>query len=137
MVEAPASNAVELQMDLQTRAESGDIGMDAILFITEPLSVTADAFAVCAKFAADHNIPLGGSPLVTKDYASIFSLTVDLKTAGGQAASLADKILKGTPAGTIPVVSAENYLRINYKMARKLNLRVPESLLSMADEIIR
>ena len=54
-----------------------------------------------------------------------------------QAAILADKILTGTPAGKIMVVSAESYLQINYRAAQKLGLKINESLLSLADEIIR
>ena len=49
---------------------------------------------------------------------------------------VADKSIRGTPAGTIPVVSAENYLRINYRMAHKLGLMAPQGLLNLADEII-
>ena len=53
------------------------------------------------------------------------------------AAPLADKVLKGTPAGTIPVVSDESFLQINYTVAQKLGVEVPEGLLSQADEVIR
>jgi hypothetical protein len=41
------------------------------------------------------------------------------------------------PAGTIPLVTPEAHLRINYKTAQELGLNVPEGLLSRADEIIR
>ena len=51
--------------------------------------------------------------------------------------SLADKVLNGIPAGTIPVVTPEQDLWINYKVAQELGLRVSEGLLSMAEEIIR
>ena len=43
---------------------------------------------------------------------------------GSLAALLADKIFKGTQAGTIPVVTPEAYLTINYKMAQELGLNV-------------
>ena len=56
---------------------------------------------------------------------------------GSLAAPLADKIFKGTPAGTIPVVTPEAYLTINYKVAQELGLNVSEGLLSRANEIIR
>jgi putative ABC transport system substrate-binding protein len=55
---------------------------------------------------------------------------------GELAASLADKIFRGTPAGTIPVVTPEDHLRLNYKAAQELGLTVPEGLLSLATEII-
>jgi putative tryptophan/tyrosine transport system substrate-binding protein len=56
---------------------------------------------------------------------------------GELAAPLADKILKGAPAGTTPVVTPEQTLTINNKVAEQLGLTVPEGLLSMANEIIR
>ena len=70
-------------------------------------------------------------------YGSVFGLNIDAVNVGKQAAPLADKIFKGIPAGTIPVVSAESYLQINYKLAQELGLTVSEGLLSQAAEIIR
>jgi putative ABC transport system substrate-binding protein len=137
LIEAPADNAAELETDLQARAQSADIGIDAILFIAEPLSVNLDAFAVLGKFAAEHNIPIGGTLITVGEYSSIFGVNVEPNKVGQQAAPLADKILKGIPAGTIPVTSGENFFQINYKAAQELGLTVPESLLAQAAEIIR
>ena len=70
------------------------------------------------------------------NYGSIFGINVDIRKTGEQAAILADKILKGTLAGTIPVISSESFLEINYKVALKFGVPVPEGLLSRADRII-
>jgi putative ABC transport system substrate-binding protein len=136
--EAPADNAAELQTILDARAKkSANIGMDAILFLAEPLAVTSDAFAVMGKFAAEHRLPIGGALMLVEGYGSVFGVNVDIVTTGKQAAVLADKILRGTPAGTIPVVSAESFFEINYKASQELGLSVSEGLLSRADKIIR
>jgi putative ABC transport system substrate-binding protein len=137
LIEFPADNAAEVEADLQARAASGDIGLDAILFVAEPLTVTPDAFFVMGKFAAEHKIPIGGALMEVEGYGTIFGVNVDPISSGKQAAPLVDKILKGTPAGTIPVVSAENFLQVNYKVAEELGVEVPEGLLSQADEVIR
>jgi len=137
LIEAPADNAAELEADLQARAASADIGLDAIMFIAEPLAVTPDAFTVIAKFATEHKIPFGGALMTLGEYGSIYGVNINNVAVGKQAAPLIDKILKGTPAGTIPVVSAENFLQINYTMAEKLGITVPEGLLAQADEVIR
>ena len=137
LIEAPADNAAELEADLQARAGSADIGLDAILFVAEPLAVTPDAFTVIAKFATEHSIPFGGALMTVGEYGTIFGVNIDNVAVGKQAAPLIDKVLKGTPAGTIPVVSAENFLQINYAMAEKLGITVPEGLLAQADEVIR
>ena len=137
LIEVPASNAAELEAELQARAQAPDFGVDAVLIITEPLAVTPDAFAVMAKFAADHNVPIGGALMSAEGYESIFGINVDTIKIGEQTAPLADKVFKGIQAGTIPVVSAESFLQINYPAAQKQGVTVSEGLLSQADEIIR
>jgi putative ABC transport system substrate-binding protein len=86
LLEAPADNGAELEADLQARAASGDIGIDAILLLAEPLAVTPDAFGVIGKFAAEHKIPTGGALISAEGYESIFGVNVDNVNAGKQAA---------------------------------------------------
>jgi putative ABC transport system substrate-binding protein len=137
LIEVPASDAAELEAELQARAKAADFDPDAILIIVEPLAVVPDAFAVLGKFAAEHNVPIGGALISVGEYASVFGVNVNTVEVGKQTAPLADKIFKGIPVGTIPVVSAESYLQINYKEAQELGLTMSEGLLSQADEIIR
>jgi putative ABC transport system substrate-binding protein len=137
LIEFPANNASELQTELDKRNKLDDIGFDAILFIPEPLSCTDDAFEVIAKFAYKHKLPIGGITMQIGDYGSIFGIDVDDPKTVQQAAILADKILRGTPAGTIPVVSSESYFEINYKAAQELGVEVSKGLLARADKIIR
>jgi len=137
IIEFPADDAAELQAEFDRLAESGDIGFDAILFIPEPLSTMFDAFEVMGRFAYENIIPIGGLMMQVGGYGSIFGINVDIPKTAEQATILADKILKGTPAGTIPVVSSESYLEINYKVAQELGITLPEGLLARADKIIR
>jgi putative ABC transport system substrate-binding protein len=132
-----AASPQDLQAELDKRAASGDVGMDAILMIAEPLSITPDFFAVLGKFGAEHKIPIGGALMQVGDYGSIFGLLPDAKHAGEQAAPVVDKVLKGTRAGTIPVATSESDLQINMEAAQALGLKVPDGLLKMANEIIR
>jgi putative ABC transport system substrate-binding protein len=64
-------------------------------------------------------------------------VNVDNIAVGKQAAPLIDKIFKGIQAGTIPVVSAENYIQVNYKAAQEQGITVPDGMLGQANEIIR
>jgi putative ABC transport system substrate-binding protein len=137
LIEFPADDAAELQAEFDRLVASGDIGFDAILFIPEPLSTMFDAFEVMGKFAYEHEIPIGGLMMQVGDYGSIFGINVDIPKTAEQAAVLADKILRGTPAGTIPVVSSESYFEINYKVAQEFGLDISEGLLARADNIIR
>jgi putative ABC transport system substrate-binding protein len=137
LIEFPANNADEIEAELDKLAESEDIGIDAILTLAEPVSATPDLVYVMAKFAAEHKIPIGGALMEVDGYGTIFGVNADIAAAGKQAAPLADKILKGTPAGSIPVLSLESFLQINYTTAQELGVEVPESLLEQANEVIR
>jgi putative tryptophan/tyrosine transport system substrate-binding protein len=137
LVEIPADNATDLESQLKQQEELLNSGTDAILMISEPLCVTPDDFVVISKFAEKYNIPYGGAYMAFGGYTSIFGATPQNIPQGRQAAILADKILKGMPAGTIPVISADAYFQLNYTIAQKFGLTVSESLLNRADEIIR
>jgi putative ABC transport system substrate-binding protein len=137
LIEVPAANAAELEAELQSLSASPDFEVDAVLILVEPLMVTPDAFTAIARFAQEHQAPVGGALMTVGEYSSIFGINVNNLETGKQAAPLADKILKGTPPGTIPVVSSESFLQVNYKAAQDLGLDVPEGLLRQANEVIR
>jgi len=137
LIEAPITTQDELGADLATRANSADIGIDAIMTMPDAFNTSTAGFAVLNKFATDHKIPLGGGIDFMAQQGALFINTTDLANVGALAAPLADKILKGTPAGTIPVVTPDQHLIINYKVAQGLGLTVPSGLLSEAAQIIR
>ena len=137
LIDAPAADAAELDAILQTHVQPDGVDIDAIFFVAEPLAVTPEPFAVMGKFAYEHKIPIGGALMAAEGYESIFGVNVNSFDSGKLAAPLADKIFRGTPAGEIPVVSADNFIQINYKAAQAMGLTVPEGLLSEADEVIR
>jgi putative ABC transport system substrate-binding protein len=136
LVEVPANDAADLAAQLQALAQAGE-KFDGILLLAEPLTVTPEPFAVLGKFAAEQNLPIGGALMSAGGYNSIFGVNVDNIAVGKQAAPLLDKIFKGISAGTIPVVSAENYIQVNYKAAQEQGITVPEGLLKQANEVIR
>lgn len=137
LIEFAAASPQELQTELDKRATSSEIGFDAILMIAEPLAITPPFYTILGKFSYEHKIPIGGALMEPDGNSSIFGLLPQANAAGEQAAFLADKIFKGTPAGTIPVSTSDSYFQINYKAAQALGVTVPEGLLKQADEIIR
>jgi putative ABC transport system substrate-binding protein len=137
LVDAPADNAAELETVLQGYTASGDVDIDAILMLVEPLTAAPDGNAAITKFAAEHQIPFGGVYIPSEGYGPLFGLNADLIASGRQAAPLVDKIFQGIDPGTIPVVSVETYFELDYKMAQELGLEVPEGLLVLADEVYR
>ena len=138
LVEYAAASPQDLQAELDSFVTTDGVGIDAILMLAEPLGITPPFYAELGKFAYDHKLPIGGALMTTAEgYDSIFGLLPDAKAVGEQAALLADKVFRGTVAGTIPVTTAENSLLINYKAAQALGLTVPEGLLKQANEVIR
>ncbi|MBN2120715.1 MAG: ABC transporter substrate-binding protein [Candidatus Omnitrophica bacterium] len=137
LIEFPADDAAEIQAELDRISQLDDIGFDAIMAVAEPLFVTPDAFEVIGKFSYEHNIPAAGAIMIVGGYGSLFGVHVNSFSIGKQVAVIVDKVFKGIPVGTIPVVSPEYLFEINYKVAEKLGIEVPEGLLSRADKIIR
>ena len=137
LVEVPATTLEELEADLASRAAKEDIGIDAIILMPDIFNHSPDGWALIRGFAAQHRVPVAGSFLYTVEQGAVFGNANDLVRVGELAAPLADKILKGAPAGTIPVVTPDQALYINYKVAQQLGLTVSEGLLGQADEVIR
>lgn len=137
LIEAPAANAAEIEAILAAYEQNGTPPFDAIMFLAEPLTVTPEPFVALVKFAKKHKIPIGGALMTVGEYSSIFGANADVIGSGEQAALLADKILKGTPAGSIPVISAEITLEFNYKAAQEFGIEISPELLRMAQVVIR
>jgi len=137
LIEAPAANAKELETILAAYEQDGAPPFDAIMFVAEPLTVTPEPFVVLGKFAVKHKIPFGGALMTVGEYSSVFGANADIIGCGQQAALLADKILNGTPAGSIPVISADITLEFNYNAAQEFGIEISPELLRMAQVVIR
>lgn len=137
LVEEQITKAEDISANLDARAKAADIGMDAILIMPETLSQSATGYGAINKFAAAHHVPVVGNTIAQAQQGALFIYAPAVIEDGKQAAPLADKIFKGTPAGTIPVVSPDSQLVFNYKVAQQLGLTVPEGLLKQAVEIIK
>lgn len=131
------ASPAEVKTYLDECAASADIGMDAIIMLAEPFSITPEVTELVFEFADEHSLPVSSAMVLKEAYGPIVGFHPTNTKMGSLAAPQVDKVLKGIPAGTIPVVTADNDLRINYKVTQELGLEVPEGLLERAIEIIR
>ena len=137
LVEATVTSVEEVKADLEARFASDDVEIDAIMLLPNFYSLSLESLRVISSFAVEHKVPVAGIIHSTEDRGILFGYNVDNSDVAKIAAYMADKILGGTQAGSIPVATAKAHLWINYKRAQELGLTVPEGLLSQADEIIR
>ncbi|MBN2422311.1 ABC transporter substrate-binding protein [Candidatus Woesearchaeota archaeon] len=137
LIEGPFATPQEVKAYLDERAASSDIGMDAILMMAEPFSVIPEVFNEVYKFADEHNLPVSSFMVFKEAYGPIIGFHPTNTNMGSMAAIQADKVLKGIPAGTLPVFTSDNDLNINYKLIQKMGLNVSEGLLARAYEIVR
>lgn len=135
LVEEPVEGLAGLLAAIRGR-EQQERAFDAVLLLSEPLASSPAGFAAIAGYASGRRIPVGGAHMVSGGYQSVCGVAVDPVAVGRQVASLVDKILRGTPAGDVPVASAEVVLTVNVGAVRRLGLEPPEGLLRQAARVI-
>ena len=135
--EAVSTPEVEGETEAEAQSEAvAKPDIDAIVYLVGPAPVSPDIVAVVAQFGAAYQIPITSGVIGENDTWTITDINVDWHESGVMAATLADKIFQGIPAGTIPVVTPEPYLYVNLVAAQKLGLEVPEELMLLADKIV-
>ncbi len=137
LLEAPNETVQEVEADLKDLEASGRVDIDAILLLPEGLSQSPEVSGVIIDFSKRHNIPVGGGVPFTLNMGAVFCFLPDEAEMGKLATLSAHKIFSGIPAGTIPLITPENYLWLNYKAIQDLGLTASEGLLHRAKVIIR
>jgi putative ABC transport system substrate-binding protein len=110
-------------------------GADALYVVVDPLTVANEKLINASAMEA-HLPTMHGArePLAT---GGLISYGANLPDAYRRLADFADKILRGTRPGDIPVEQPTKFeLVINLATARALGLTVPPTLLARADVVI-
>lgn len=104
-----------------------------ILYIP-PDTVVVPAAKDVQKLASPKGVPLIGN--VTKDF-SIINMNVDFIESGNLGGKIVVKILKGANPGAIPMENPNRFfLTVNLKAAKEAGVTIPETILSLANELI-
>jgi ABC-type uncharacterized transport system substrate-binding protein len=102
---------------------------DALITVEDPFTI--DSRRQIAEFAAAQRIPAIYGVREFVDAGGLISYGAQLADLFRRAAIYADKILKGTNPGDLPVEQPNKFeLVINLDAARKIGLEIPPTLLS-------
>ncbi len=113
-------------------------GVDAIWLIPDPNSTGPDALAETIKFANQHRLPVLGSSSASVHAGALVALSANLDDLGDLSAEMAIPLMEGNSQASSTSVRGprQTLLSINLKVARTLNITVPESILHLADEVV-
>lgn len=108
----------------------------------EGLLTTAESIFVVhrarvTELAAQYRLPAIYPYSIHTDADGLMAYTVSIRDVQKRAAAYVDKILKGAKPSDLPVQQPAKFeLIINLKTANALGLKIPDKLLSIADEVI-
>ena len=91
-----------------------------------------------AELTAKHRLPAVSAWREFAEAGGLASYGTSLREMSQRAASLADRILRGSKPAELPVEQPTKFeLIVNLKTAKALGIMIPESILLRADEVIR
>jgi putative ABC transport system substrate-binding protein len=108
----------------------------------EAVLVLADMFLLghreaIVAFMAERRLPSAYSYPEFVQAGGLLSYGTDYKDQLRRTARYVDRVLKGTPVGSLPVQQPSRFLLvINLRTARNLGIEVPPAILALADEVI-
>jgi len=131
LLEARSPDELEGAFTAMTRERAGALFVPAdIIFVrhAQTMAELAARHRLPAMFGFREHVEAGGLMSYAANFAVMFR----------RAATFADKILKGTKPGDLPVEQPTKFeLIINLKTAKALGLTIPQSVLLRADEVIQ
>jgi putative ABC transport system substrate-binding protein len=121
----------------EARSVIGAIRKGEVDGIFAPRQLSFNIPGLILETAPKHAIPTMFEDAFFVESGGLASYAASLYESGRQAARLADKILKGTRPGDIPVEQPTKFeLAINRKVAKALGITIPYSILVRVDRLI-
>ncbi|MEQ8188801.1 MAG: ABC transporter substrate binding protein [Candidatus Eremiobacterota bacterium] len=113
-------------------------GKNIDMFVLPPDNIVFSAFDSIVKAGNEKRIPILINDIDRLKDGALFAYGYDYAVSGIQAARLVDRILKGEKPQEIPFEMYKKIeLGINMAAVKKLNIKIPEQLLSQATIIIK
>jgi len=134
---------LKLQMIPVARAEELAAAFDAMqreraeVLVFGPDGLFINNLDQILEQARAQKLPVIGPILPAAQRGALASYSLDLRQAARQAASYADRLLRGVKPAELPIEAVSRFvLVVNRRAARALGLTLPQSLLLRADEVI-
>lgn len=129
-VAAPADLPAAFEAALREKANALFVLPDEPMFI--------NARAAIVELAARHRLPAFYGSREFVDAGGLMSYGEDLRTAYRKAAAYVNGVAAGAKAGELPVEQPTRFeFLVNQSAAAKLGIRIPQSLLVRADQVIQ
>jgi len=133
---APSAAAVRDPADVDRVFDALAREPNGGLIVFPDISMTNYREAIIS-LAARHRVPAIYPFRFFAESGGLMSYGTDVAEVFRRAATYADRILKGTSPGDLPVQAPNKYeLVINLKTAKALDLEIPPMLIARADEVI-
>ncbi|MDI3481920.1 MAG: putative tryptophan/tyrosine transport system substrate-binding protein [Tepidanaerobacteraceae bacterium] len=130
--EATVANSSEVNQAVQSIAGK----VDAIYAPTD--NTVASSIGAVVKVCNDAKIPVIAAERGMVDGGALATLGIDYYLLGKQTGKVAARVLKGEKPEDIPIEGSKDLkLIINKKSADALGIKIPDELMSKADEIIK
>jgi putative ABC transport system substrate-binding protein len=108
----------------------------ALMRLADPLQASLRARTI--ELAAKNRIPVIYSSRADVEAGGLMGYGVDILDTYKRAAAYVDRILKGAQPGDLPVQQPTKLeLAVNLKAAEALNIKIPQAILSRADQVIQ
>lgn len=129
--EATVANSSEVNQAVQSIAGK----IDALYVPTD--NTVVSAIGAVVKVCNDAKIPVIGSERGQVEGGALTTLGIDYYLLGKQTGAIAARVLKGEKPADIPIEGSKDLkLIINKKSADTLGIKIPDELMSKADEIV-
>jgi len=108
---------------------------DAILMVTDILTILNRKRVM--QYADEHRLPAIYESAVFVRDGGLMAYGPDVDTIFDRAAGLADRILKGAKPGDLPLELPTRFqFAVNLKTAKAIGLKIPDSILLQADDVV-
>lgn len=128
----PEANTPE---EVPTLLASMPEDVDAIFMLSDSMILSRITDFVAT--ASAKKLPLTSINISQVQAGALMAYGPEFTSVGRQSAGLADQVLKGAAAGSLPIEEAEYFLSLNQKTADSIGLSFPDQALKAAAEIVR